>query len=63
MLLLKNRGSVLSMKEIYEAVWREEYIGGENTVMMHIANLRRKLGIDKNSPYYIKTVWGRGYKI
>lgn len=62
-LLLKNRGGALSMKEIYEAVWREEYIGGENTVMMHIANLRRKLGIDKNSPYYIKTVWGRGYKI
>ena len=54
-LLLKNRGSVLSMKEIYEAVWHEEFIGAENTVMMHIANLRRKLGVDKNSPTYIKT--------
>ena len=62
-LLLKNRGNVLSMKEIYEAVWREESIGAENTVMMHIANLRKKLGMDKNSPNYIKTVWGRGYRI
>lgn len=61
-LLLRNKGIVLSIKRIYEAVWHEEFYAAENTVMMHIANLRKKLspGGDKT---YIKTVWGRGYKI
>ena len=62
-LLLRNRNNILSMKQIYEAVWREEFIGAENTVMMHIANLRKKLDPDKRGRTYIKTVWGHGYKI
>ncbi len=62
-LLLRNRNNILSMKQIYEAVWREEFIGAENTVMMHIANLRKRLDYDKQNRNYIKTVWGRGYKI
>ena len=62
-LLLRNRNNILSMKQIYEAVWREEFIGAENTVMMHIANLRKKLSAGKPERSYIKTVWGRGYKI
>lgn len=62
-LLLKNRNNVLSMKQIYEAVWHEDFISAENTVMMHIANIRKKLDYDKQSRNYIKTVWGRGYKI
>ncbi len=63
LLLLKNKNSVLSMKQIYEAVWHERFIGAENTVMMHIANLRKKLDRNKSRESYIKTVWGRGYKI
>lgn len=62
-LLLRNKGIVLSMKQIYESVWHEEFYAAENTVMMHIANLRKKLtaaGADKG---LVKTVWGRGYKI
>lgn len=62
-LLLRNKNNVLSMNQIYEAVWHEEFIGAENTVMMHIANLRKKLDPDKRNAGYIKTVWGRGYKI
>lgn len=62
-ILLRNKGNTLSMKQIYESVWHEEFIGAENTVMMHIANLRRKLDYDKQNRSYIKTVWGRGYKI
>lgn len=62
-ILLRNKNNTLSMKQIYEAVWHDEFIGAENTVMMHIANLRRKLDYDKQNRSYIKTVWGRGYKI
>ncbi|BCN29392.1 response regulator transcription factor [Anaeromicropila herbilytica] len=62
-LLLRNKGNVLSIPQIYENVWREEFCHSENTVMMHIANLRNKLKNDEESDSYIKNVWGRGYKI
>jgi DNA-binding response OmpR family regulator len=61
-LLMRNKGIALSIKRIYEAVWHEEFYAAENTVMMHIANLRKKLSPD-GSKTYVKTVWGRGYKI
>lgn len=61
--LLRNKGIVLSMKQIYENVWHEEFISAENTVMMHIANIRKKINFDHHERDYIKTVWGKGYKI
>lgn len=59
--LLENKGIVLSAKQIYEKVWKEEYIQNDNTIFMHISNIRDK--IEKNGISIIKTVWGRGYKI
>ena len=61
LLLLKNKNLVLPSSRIYESVWHEPSIGSENAVMMHIANLRKKLNAGGRS--YIKTVWGRGYRI
>ena len=61
--MLRNRGQVLSMAQIYEAVWHEEFFQAENAVMMHIANLRGKLNWDGAHPDFIKTCWGRGYQI
>lgn len=60
--LLINKGNVLSIAQIYEKVWREEFYRSENTVMMHIVKLREKLNQCKDGEY-IKTVWGVGYKI
>jgi DNA-binding response OmpR family regulator len=31
--------------------------------MVHIRNLRSKLEVDPQNPKYIKTVWGKGYRI
>ncbi|MDD6795355.1 MAG: response regulator transcription factor [Clostridiaceae bacterium] len=62
-LLINNRGRVFSSKAIYEEVWNEEFLNGDGTIMTHIKNLREKLGDDRRSPIYIKTVWGVGYKI
>lgn len=62
-ILLMNKGIVLSIAQIYEKVWHEEFFCSENTVMMHIANLRDKLNHGKADRKYIKTVWGVGYKI
>lgn len=61
--LLRNRGQVLSMSQIYEAVWHEEFFHSENAVMMHMANLRSKLNWDGVHPDFIRTCWGRGYQI
>lgn len=61
--MLRNRGQVLTMAQIYEAVWHEEFFQSENAVMMHIANLRKKLNWDNAHLDIIKTCWGRGYQI
>ena len=61
--MLRNKGQVLTMAQIYEAVWHEEFFCSENAVMMHIANLRDKLNWDNVHSDFIKTCWGRGYQI
>lgn len=62
--LLANRpGQVFSAEQIYESVWKEPYGYSDNTVMVHIRNLREKLEENPRTPLYIKTVWGVGYKI
>jgi two-component system OmpR family response regulator len=64
LLLMKNRGRIFSAQEIYEIVWGEKYYcQSNNTVMVHIRNLRKKLGDDSQNPIYIKNVWGKGYRI
>ncbi|MCL2081776.1 MAG: response regulator transcription factor [Oscillospiraceae bacterium] len=63
LLLCKNKGRVISSERIFEAVWGEDYYDGNNTVMVHIQKLRKKLGDTKKRKDYIQTVWGVGYKI
>jgi two-component system, OmpR family, response regulator VanR len=62
-LLARNPGVVFSTEKIYERVWNEPFYESENTVMVHIRNLREKLENNPRQPRYIKTVWGVGYKI
>ncbi|UTE78533.1 response regulator transcription factor [Rossellomorea sp. KS-H15a] len=62
-LLARNRGQVLSVGQIYEAVWKEVFLKSDNTVMVHITNIRDKIEEDPKRPVYIQTVWGVGYKI
>ena len=62
--LLKNKGNTVSPKQIYEAVWNEISLpSSNNTVTVHILNLRRKLEDNPSSPKLVRTVWGRGYQI
>jgi DNA-binding response OmpR family regulator len=62
--LAKNRGRVVSPGELYEGVWGEMPLpSSNNTVTVHILNLRRKLEDDPSSPKIVRTVWGRGYQI
>ena len=63
LLLLKNKGKVYSINQIYENIWNEEAIGADNTGAVHIRNIREKIEINPKEPRYLKVVWGVGYKI
>lgn len=61
--LCKNMGRVLSSAQIYEAVWNEPAFRTEQTVTVHIKNIREKIEINPKDPKYIKVVYGLGYKV
>ena len=63
LLLIRNKGRVFSIDEIYENVWNEMAYNSENTVAVHIRNIREKIEINPKDPKYLKVVWGIGYKI
>ena len=63
LLLMKNQGRVFSINQIYESIWNEDAIGGDNTVAVHIRHIREKIEINPKEPRYLKVVWGVGYKI
>lgn len=62
-LLGENRGKVFSIENIYNSVWKQDFMQSDNTVMVHIRKVREKIEDDPRNPKYIKTVWGVGYKI
>ncbi len=61
-LLMEHPKKVFTREQIYEGVWGEEYMGDDNTVNVHISNLRAKLS-KASGGEYIKTVWGIGFKM
>ena len=64
LLMAENRRKVFSAQNLYESIWNEPYFYScNNTIMVHIRNLRRKIEPDPDNPQYIKTVWGKGYRI
>ena len=63
-LFLKHRGQVLSIQDIYEAIWTEPYsYAANNIVMVHIFKIRHKIEADCKHPTILKTAWGKGYYI
>ena len=60
--LAMHPGWIRSKEQIYDAVWTEEVVDYENSVMWCISQLRKKLGNNPKGSSYIKTVWGVGYK-
>ncbi|GAA0742008.1 response regulator transcription factor [Clostridium oceanicum] len=62
LLLMENKGKVFTKRQIYDAVWKEDFLFDENTVMVHLSNLRSKLDNKGGSKKYITTIRGIGYK-
>ena len=61
--LLKNKGTVFSIDQIYENVWKDEAYAAENIIAVHIRHIREKIEINPKDPKYLKVIWGIGYKI
>ncbi|PGC62042.1 DNA-binding response regulator [Bacillus toyonensis] len=57
-----NPGQVFTKTQLFRNVWDDNYIEDENTVMVHIRKLRKKIEIDPSNPKFIQTIWGIGYK-
>ncbi len=61
-LMLKNPNKLFSKANLFESVWNEVYYSEDNTLKVHMSNLRNKI-----KPYdeeeYIETVWGMGYRL
>ena len=62
-LLLTNPDKMFSKSNIYESIWEDAYLYDDNTLMVHISNLRNKLKDADPEEEYIETIWGMGYRL
>lgn len=62
-LLLSHPKKVFSKANLFESVWEEDYLGDDNTVNVHMSNLRNKLQKANAKEEHIETIWGMGYKL
>lgn len=60
-LLMRYPHKVFSKANLFESIWNEEYACEDNTLNVHMSNLRNKLKAADPETEYIKTVWGMGY--
>ena len=61
-LLLNHRKHIFSLDQIYQHIWNDNAVG-DSAIMVHIKNIRKKLGDNSREPIYIKSAWGRGYYV
>ena len=60
---IENRGKPVDTKTLYEKIWDEKYVPSvQNTIMVHILNLRKKIEDEHTNPVFLKTIWGKGYQ-
>ena len=62
-LLMKYPDKVFSKSNLFQSVWDTEYIAEDNTLNVHISNLRSKLKAICSDTEFIDTVWGIGYRL
>lgn len=61
--LAQERGRIVTIDALCDAVWQEENFGYENTLVVHIRRLREKIEEDPSHPRYLLTVRGLGYRL
>ncbi len=61
--LLRHQGEVVSQEALLEHVWDMQANPLTNTVRVHINSLRRKFADVAETPRYIETIIGQGYRL
>lgn len=62
-ILIQQPRKVFSRESLYEQVWKNGYYGEDNTVNVHVSNIRKKIAAIDPEAEYIRTVWGIGFKM
>ena len=62
-LLLTNPHKIFSKTNLFESIWKEDYLSNDNTLNVHMSTLRSKLNSLSPGEDYIETVWGLGYRL
>ena len=61
--LLGHPKKIFTKEELYELVWEDAYLPGDNTLNTHLSNLRKKLSQLDPEQEYIETIWGVGVRL
>ncbi len=63
-LMMRYPNKVFSVQNLYESVWNQDYTYlDNNTIVVHVSNLRKKIEKDPKNPKHLKSMWGRGYYV
>ncbi|MBO7374382.1 MAG: response regulator transcription factor [Lachnospiraceae bacterium] len=62
LLFMQNPKKTFTKANLYKSVWEDEYIYEDNTINVHMSNLRKKLA-EATGKDVIETVWGIGYRL
>lgn len=62
-LLFSHPHQIFTREQLYESVWHTPYLGDENTINVHLSNLRTKLAQLDPTHDYIETIWGIGVRL
>lgn len=63
LLLMSSPKKVFTKANLFESVWNEEFYGDDNTINVHMSNIRNKLSRANPNEEYIETIWGMGYRL
>lgn len=61
-LFLENPNKVFSKRNLFESITGEAYMSDDNTMNVHMSNIRKKIAKYTDEPY-IDTVYGMGYRL
>lgn len=61
--LLEHPSQIFTKEQLYERVWKEQYMPGDNTLNAQLSNLRKKIALLDSEEEYIETIWGLGVRL
>lgn len=61
--MMSSPNKIFSKSNLFESVWKDSFQGDDNTVNVHMSNLRNKLSKANPNEEYIETIWGMGYRL